>query len=345
MNVYFLIPGDTESKTGGYLYNKHVAAELIKQGVSLSVVNLPGNYPNATARDVAEAERAIQSCKKDSILLVDGLAGASLAALFKKFVGQYTFLYLEHLPVFFESDDVLLQEMEREGLNTVHHVIATSHFCKKTLVEWGIKTAITVIEPAISLPGRKKQYHSRVQKILSVGSMTTRKGHHILAEALSSIREEDWHWTICGEIDETSDYYHHFLQKTKQGGIDHKITLTGPVEESVIREHYEASDLLVSAALSETYGMAVMEALYFGLPVLCPSISPFTDQIEQKNALWFEPGDIQGLAKKLKRTILEPPFYQKIREEVTGRYQSMRSWEEAAAEFVKVMEKFQTTKK
>ena len=47
--LWFLVPGDLDARTGGYEYDRRIIAGLRARGWSVHVVSLPGSYPWLTA--------------------------------------------------------------------------------------------------------------------------------------------------------------------------------------------------------------------------------------------------------------------------------------------------------
>ena len=73
-DALFAIPGDLKSPTGGYAYDRRVMEILPDFGVPVSVLSLPGSFPNPTASDIAKTSRLLKTKSADAVLVVDGLA-------------------------------------------------------------------------------------------------------------------------------------------------------------------------------------------------------------------------------------------------------------------------------
>jgi glycosyltransferase involved in cell wall biosynthesis len=63
---------------------------------------------------------------------------------------------------------------------------------------------------------------------------------------------------------------------------------------------YRAIDVFVSAARFEPFGIAIMEAMAAGLPLVLTSADGPLEFVPQSCALWSEPGDKMSLAQQLK---------------------------------------------
>src|SRR3990170_7875115 len=76
----FAIPGDIDSPTGGYTYDRRVLALLPSQGIAARHLELPGSFPAPTAADLVETERRLTTVAPSTVLVVDGLAYGAMPA-------------------------------------------------------------------------------------------------------------------------------------------------------------------------------------------------------------------------------------------------------------------------
>lgn len=75
---------------------------------------------------------------------------------------------------------------------------------------------------------------------------------------------------------------HNLLQYAKSIGISDEIFLTGVVPNDSIGFYYSRSDLFLLPSDYEIYGMVVLEALYFGVPVIATSTAGPSDIITER---------------------------------------------------------------
>lgn len=105
------------------------------------------------------------------------------------------------------------------------------------------------------------------------------------------------------------------------GEIDGKIVLVGggPKEEELrekagenveIREwldreklpnFYSSLDVFVTASTGDTLGLSVLEANACGTPVVAPDVHPFSQTVQERNGVVFEPGNSKDFASKIKQ--------------------------------------------
>src|SRR5262249_49771940 len=112
--------------------------------------------------------------------------------------------------------------------------------------------------------------HSRgagdVVHLLSVASVTHRKGHDILVEALARIPHLHWTCTIAASRDREPTTGALIRELTARRGLVNRIILTGEVAE--VSDLYRRADAFVLPSRYEGYGTVFAEAMGHGLPVI-----------------------------------------------------------------------------
>ena len=100
--VYFAIPGDLATPTGGYGYDRRVLALLPGRGVDVRYLQLPGSYPFASVPELGEAGYKLRNTPDDAVLFIDGLAYGALTDLVLKDIDR-RIVALVHHPLALES--------------------------------------------------------------------------------------------------------------------------------------------------------------------------------------------------------------------------------------------------
>lgn len=108
------------------------------------------------------------------------------------------------------------------------------------------------------------------EQMVFVGNVEYRKGIHLLIESLKQLknkREGFFKVEIIGSIIDTK-YYNCLTKKIKEYQLEKNIVFRGRVSNED-KEHYlRTSSIFVFPSLLEGYGMAIMEAMQYGLPVV-----------------------------------------------------------------------------
>lgn len=117
-----------------------------------------------------------------------------------------------------------------------------------------------------SLPNYEKS-----KNIIAVGSLTKRKNHELLINAFSKISNEfsNWTLTIFGEGNLKSS----LTKQIENLNLTEKVFLRGITNN--IKEEFLKSSIFIMPSLAEPWGMSMIEAMSYGLPIIttdCSSI-------------------------------------------------------------------------
>src|SRR3989304_2334796 len=100
--VVFAIPGDVDTPTGGYRYDRRVIDELRALRWNVMPLRLPGDFPAPSQASLQETERLFTAVPADVLLMVDGLAFGTLpASLLDRVPRKY--VALVHHPLALET--------------------------------------------------------------------------------------------------------------------------------------------------------------------------------------------------------------------------------------------------
>jgi UDP-glucose:(heptosyl)LPS alpha-1,3-glucosyltransferase len=157
--------------------------------------------------------------------------------------------------------------------------------------------------------------------LLFVGSDFQRKGLDRAIDALAELMDSSTHLVACGKC--SPDTY---LQQAKQLGIEKQVHILGPRDD--IPEWMFISDLLIHPARQETAGMVLLEALTYGLPVLCTENCGYAQAISDAGCtILSKQCSTEEFSHKILHTLnFQPTLKQSIQEwaSQSGRYDAAR---------------------
>ena len=174
----------------------------------------------------------------------------------------------------------------------------------KSKAAWPELTNVTVIPDPITIEVKSEKVKSEkcVNRVVTIGRYAYQKGYDLLLQAwaeISRIRElvngEEWTLDIFGQGNQTD-----YRQLMVELGIDtDRCHLNGPVEDVV--KVYQDSSIFVLSSRFEGFGMVLVEAMAYGLPVVSFDCPAGPDEIitDGVDGLLVPSGDVHALAKKL----------------------------------------------
>lgn len=342
--VIFAIPGDLDTPTGGYRYDKRVIEELPALGWRVQHLRLSAEFPSPSDRALAETSKAFSAIASDALVMIDGLAlGAipltTLKALRAKLVA------LCHHPLAFEtgltSERIdYLHRTEREALSRAVATIATSRSTAELLArEFNVAAdKLTVAEPGTE-PAPRAKGDARPPLILSVGAITRRKGHNTLAKALSKIRDLEWEWRIAGSTDRDAAAMQTLEREIANGKIKNRTALLGPLDDAGLEREYSSAALFALPSHFEGYGMAFTEALARGLPVVAGSGGALVETVPKEAGVFVAPGNFGELALVLRRLLTNPAELAKRADAAWDYAKKLPRWRDTAKRVADALER------
>jgi glycosyltransferase involved in cell wall biosynthesis len=149
----------------------------------------------------------------------------------------------------------------------------------------------------------------RLPHLLYVGRLHKEKDVATLVRALPLIRQRTphCHLSLVG-----LGYQHAELAQLARGlGVADNVTFCGFVQDDDLPAAYSSADLFVMPSLAELEGMAVLEAMACGRPLLVAN-GPGSAAVDfvHGNGLLFNAGDPQHLAEQACRLFEAPPTLQ-----------------------------------
>jgi glycosyltransferase involved in cell wall biosynthesis len=115
--------------------------------------------------------------------------------------------------------------------------------------------------------------------------MTPRKGHGVLIDALSRVRDLPWRATIAGTLDRSPETTALVRRKLTEYDLEERVQLAGQLDEATLSSLYSSADIFALASFYEGYGMAFAEAMAHGLPVVASGEGAVRDRAAFAEAL------------------------------------------------------------
>ncbi len=333
--VMFAIPGDIASPTGGYAYDRRLMELCPSYGLTAQHIPLPGSFPAPSHADLAETERLLSDTPDNARLLIDGLAYGAMPADLIERLGRRV-IALVHHPLALEAGlseerRVALATSERAALALARLVIVTSDTTRRTLIsDYGVDDQIiTVAEPGTD-PAPRATGTGMPMQLLSVGTVSHRKGYDVLIDALAMLDNDDWRLTIAGALDRDAGAVSALQAKIEASGFGERVTLAGTVVQATLARFYESADLFVLPSRYEGYGMVLAEAMASGLAIICTTGGAAAETVPDEAALKVPPGDAAALARALATVLGDNKLRKAMRKASWETGRTLPTWNETA---------------
>ena len=144
--------------------------------------------------------------------------------------------------------------------------------------------------------------------VLSVGELQSRKNHEPVIRAIGAIKDPHIKYMICGRGELES----HLRDVAKEVGMEDRLLLPGHVYD--IPEILKAADIFAHPSQREGLGIAALEAMASGLPLVTSNVQGLKDYvINGKTGFVTEPNDIDGYRRAIADLMNNPELRQSIR--------------------------------
>jgi glycosyltransferase involved in cell wall biosynthesis len=340
---YFAIPGDPNSLTGGFIYNRRVIETLQNGIMPVRTLPWPPSFPFPTPPDLSYVAASLAMLPDDSVVLIDGLAFGALPAQMMAEASRLRLIALVHHPLAYEtglSPDVRhgFIESERKALLAAHRIITTSAMTAQILIaDFGVpRHRVTIALPGGDPPlkaDRPRQMDTPI--LLSVGAVIPRKGHELLAEALDQIADLPWQCIIVGSLARDPQTVARLRARLAASAVETRIRLAGEIPN--IQPLYAQADIFVLASHYEGYGMAFAEALRHGLPIIGTTGGAIPEVVPAAAGLLTPPNDAPQFATALRTVLVNPSLRQSLADGACQAAKALPSWRETASVFARLV--------
>ncbi|MDO8270532.1 MAG: glycosyltransferase family 4 protein [Gammaproteobacteria bacterium] len=309
-DLTFAIPGDLQTLTGGYGYDRRLIAGLQALGLSVAHMLLSGTFPVPDAAALADAESRFATLPDGAIVIADGLAFGVMEEIAERHGARLQIIALCHHPLALEAglsaeQAQCLKLSEQRALQAARAVLVTSSPTANLLTR---QFSISESKITVALPGTDRQHFAACAGnppvLLTVATLTPRKAHDVLIEALAQISDLPWSARFVGGMEFDPAWAAALRAKVQAWGLQQRIHFLGGL--AALEHEYDDADLFVLPSLFEGYGMAFAEALAHGLPIVAARAGAVPDVVPESAGILVPPGDAMALAEALRELLSDP---------------------------------------
>jgi glycosyltransferase involved in cell wall biosynthesis len=337
-SVHAVLPDgidDPARPSGGNLYDRRVCDGLATLGFSVPEHEVSGFWGAPDAAALAALADVLTRIPGDEVVLIDGLIASTAPEVLVPEAHRLRLVVLVHMalgdrPSGDQADDI--RTKERDVLSAATAVITTSAWSRRRLLELytvapeRVHVAVPGVDPAEPASGI-----AAGEALLCVAAVTFDKGHDVLLDALTTIRDLSWDCDCVGRLDREPAFADSLRRRSQSRGLADRVHFPGPRTGRDLARSYAAADVVVLASRAETYGMVVTESLARGLPVIAADVGGLTEALGHgadglAPGLLVTPGDPGPLAGALRSWLGDAQLRERLRRAARERRESLPHW-------------------
>jgi glycosyltransferase involved in cell wall biosynthesis len=193
---------------------------------------------------------------------------------------------------------------QRRDLASANRHHATAELEARNIQRLGLGVPVCMIPNGVDLPEaasistRSEPSRNGWKTALFIGRIYPVKGLPMLVEAWARVWPSGWKLRIAGP-----DEAGHRLQvehAISAAGLGEIVSFLGPLEGRAKQTAYSDADLFVLPSHSESFGMAIAEALAHRLPVLTTTATPWP-MLRDHDCGWSVDPSVSGLTEGLRQ--------------------------------------------
>jgi glycogen synthase len=225
----------------------------------------------------------------------------------------------------------MIYDIERAGMHAASRVIAVSNYTRNIILSHysvppeKIEVIHNGIEPGSGDHNGHQPSGSKDKVVLYMGRVTMQKGPEYFIQAARKVIDvfPAVRFIMAG----TGDMLYRMIDLAAWLGVGHKVHFTGFLQGPQVQLAYGMADLYVMPSVSEPFGIAPLEAMDNGVPVLISKQSGVSEVLT--HALKVDFWDINEMANKIVSVIKRPPLHETLRQNGTSQARRLR-WDDAA---------------
>jgi len=196
--------------------------------------------------------------------------------------------------------------LERLSVRKTRYIHAISQaILDKTLHDYGpsaatAKVAYLGVRDESSHHARRRPAADETVRILSVGRLEPRKGTDLLLAAARQVCQENprAEFVLVGKDSGRAgkSYREEFEKLAPELVATRRVIFAGEVTDAELYQHYADADVFVLASRFESFGLVLLEAMSFGLPLIATRVGGIEEVVlSGQNGLLFDAGSTDQL--------------------------------------------------
>ncbi|GAA1172714.1 glycosyltransferase family 4 protein [Ornithinimicrobium humiphilum] len=345
-----LVPARTGlGPSGGDRYDAALAAAWRDRGRDVELLPVPGPWPDPGPAELERLAELVSDAPAGPVLL-DGLVGCAAPEVVEGTGRPLTLLVHALLADGAGATGdraAALDAVEQRALAAASTVIVTSGWAARRLTERHGRRDVVIAPPGTTRApvARGGLATTGTPGLLALGAVSRVKNQALLLDALERVADLPWRLVVAGPVADP-DLARTLEARTASGCLAGRVTWAGTVEGEELERLWDGTDLLMHPSRSETYGMAVAEALAHGIPAVVGAGTGAEEVLAGEGSSWEAlagaavPTDDPGeLAETLRRWLTDAPLRQVWRRRAHGRRNLLTGWGRTAEQIDRALDR------
>lgn len=349
--LHFIVPGPIDQLTGGYLFDRRLVEGLRDRGWTVDLIELAGQFPFADEQACRAAERACARCADEACVVIDGLALPAFQEALPRHADRLRVVGFVHHPLSLEtglsgSAREALAKIEARLWPMLRGIVCPSADSARAVSSCGVPAERIAITPpgtdAVQAgePFRNGTLDAAdpVVRLLAVGTVTARKGHLLLIEALAALDPRlAWQLDCIGSLERDAATVEALRSAIARTGLGSRVSLYGEVPRARLDQAYGQADLFVLPSWHEGYGMVFAEALAWGLPVIATTGGALPEVVPPSAGRLVAPGDRQALSRALAELLGDAALRRSLSMGAREAARRLPDWQQATGTWIEAV--------
>lgn len=174
--------------------------------------------------------------------------------------------------------------------------------------------------------------------VLSLGTISYRKGHDLLLRAVAGLPDIDWRLILAGEVRDRA-YAAELDRLIDSLGIGARVERPGPLHGDALEDAWRQAEVFALATRFEGFGMAIAEAMARGLPVAVTDGGAAGSLIPAEAGVVAPVDDLAQFTKALRRLVFSPPLRAEMGAAGYAHARHLPDWTDQARAFADLFRK------
>lgn len=174
------------------------------------------------------------------------------------------------------------------------------------------------------------------KNLLYVGHLEPRRNILFMLDVVAALNDE-YHLLIVGTGE--ADYVEQVKNKIANLHLQNRVSLLGRVEQKNLPALYKQTDLFLLPSSYEIYGMVLLEAMYFSLPVISTRTAGADLIINKDNGLIIDNLEHVIWAKSIIEITEDQTRLESLKEKASQTIKNKYLWSKTASRFIELYKK------